>query len=355
MNQVPQKKFMLDAGESQSRKLPVTILTGFLGAGKTTLLQRLIRECVGKRLVVIQNEVSEEMGIESAVLTDSSGKIIPDFFELPNGCICCTSKDDMVTVLEKIVSLGRERVDAVVVETTGVADPCAVAEMFWVDEQLGSSVYLDGIVAVVDTINFAQVLQRGHFLKHSDIARKQIAIADRIILNKCDIACPESISDTRRLVHALNPVADVVSTIQSKVDPDWVLNIGSLSESRLSSSLLRLEAPCACDRHCSHLHSVDHVLLKFDSGGFDLHALEAAVGEIIWEKTAGSVYRVKGIVRDRETAWHTLQGVGALFETKTIEVEEPALQEEKILFIGSELDEGKLREMMAAARAQLAS
>lgn len=344
-----QKKFMPDA---ESRKLPVTILTGFLGAGKTTLLQRLVRECEGKRLVVIQNEVSEEMGIESAVLTDSSGKILPDFFELPNGCICCTSKDDMVTLLENIVSLGRERVDAVVVETTGVADPCTVAGTFWVDEQLGCSVYLDGIVAVVDTVNFSTILDEGHYLDHSEIARKQIAIADRIILNKCDIASEENIAETRRLIHTLNPVAEIVSTDHAKVDPEWVLNIGSLSEGRLASQLQDNHHD-ACDSACNHhghLSSVDHVLLKFNTGGFHLHTLEAVIGEILWEHTCGRVFRVKGILRGGNNAWHVLQGVGALFEVSALPQGEEQPEVEKILFIGSDLNEEWLRSMLESSR-----
>jgi G3E family GTPase len=325
-----------------ARKIPVTILTGFLGAGKTTLLQRLVRECVGKKIVVIQNEVSEEMGIESAVLTDSNGKIIPDFFELPNGCICCTSKDDMVTVLENIVNLGRDRVDAVVVETTGVADPCSVAEIFWVDDALGSCIYLDGIVTVVDSVNFASVFSDGHYLDHSDIARRQIAIADRIILNKCDLASENQVAGTRATVLALNPTADVVATSNSTVDPDWVLSIGSLSNKKLGMDL----------HHHTSLATVDHVLLSLD-GTFDIHTLESVIGVILWESTCGSVYRVKGLVTGADGSWFSIQGVGAMFEILSLpasavaQLEQPVQQ--KILFIGSQLARGQLESSLEAA------
>lgn len=313
-------------------KIPVTIITGFLGAGKTTLLSRLVKECSGKRIAVIQNEVSEEMGIESAVLTDSSGKIIPDFFELPNGCICCSAKDDMIVTLENIISLGRERIDAIVVETTGIADPCSVSEIFWVDSEVCSVFQLDGIVAVVDCVNFLTVVSSDHALEHSEIGRRQVAIADRILLNKTDIASPESVAATEALVASLNPAAEIIITKGAEVDADWVLNIGSFSHQR---NLVQV----------AHFHSpstVDHVFLSFPSALFDRRQLEAAIGELIWEETGcGKIFRSKGLFRDQDGLWYLLQSVGALFETTPLpsaaDVESNVAGDAKFLFIGHQL------------------
>ena len=349
---------MLPPGKASDVKIPVTIVTGFLGAGKTTLLSRLVKECVGKRIAVIQNEVSEEMGIESAVLTDSDGKIIPDFFELPNGCICCTAKDDMVVALENIVNLGRERIDAIVVETTGIADPCTVAEIFWIDSELCSVLELDGIVAVVDCVNFADVVTEGHLMDHSDIGRRQVAIADRVLINKTDIASPERIDETRKLIESLNPSAEILVTTKSAVDASWVLDIGSFrsSSGKLAQSLH--------NGHHSHMHAstVDHVFISLPNATINRYTLDQMVGELIWEPESsgcGHVYRAKGLFRcsdetdPAQLSWYGLQAVGVLFETLPLSAAEQLESNQngdaKFLFIGKDLVTEKIREKLIAA------
>jgi G3E family GTPase len=323
---------------SQASKLPVTIVTGFLGAGKTSLISRLIKECKGRRIAVIQNEVSEEMGIESAVLTDSSGKIIPDFFELPNGCVCCSAKDDMILALENIVNLGRERIDAIVVETTGIADPCSVVGLFWVDKEICSSIELDGVVAVVDAVNFPSIISSGHILEHADIGRRQVAVADRVIVNKLDLVDSTVAATVRDLVKSLNPSAEIIETSKSEVDADWVLNIGSFSSKRAIDSM---------DHSLHEPSTVDHVFLTFPFQNFDPQQLERAIGEIVWEESVqagvGNVYRVKGIFRSsKDNKWHMVQGVGMLFETTPIPEAESLPSnvngDAKFLFIGSGLN-----------------
>lgn len=315
-------------------KIPVTIVTGFLGAGKTTLLQRLVRESSGRRIAVIQNEVSEEMGIESAVLTSSDGAIIPDFFELPNGCICCSSKDDLIVTLENIVRLGRERIDYIIVETTGIADPCSVAEIFWLDNELCSFFTLDGIVAVVDCLNFESTIlddcngKTG--LGHSEIAKRQIAIADRILINKTDLSVAPDLERIVGFVRSLNPVAEIQTTKNSNVAVDWVLDIDSFDHSRLSYSLNHVPA------------SVDHVYITFANSRFDRHHLDLVIGEMLWEADVGKIFRAKGLFKAAsDDQWYGLQAVGALFETlpqPTAGLLPQNTGDAKFLFIGSQLD-----------------
>lgn len=329
----------VDLGSDSALALPVTIVTGFLGAGKTTLLAEIVRSSTTKRIAVIQNEVSEEMGIESAVLTDSNGNIIPDFFELPNGCICCSAKNDMILALENIVNLCRERIDAVVVETTGIADPCSVAEIFWVDSALGSSVRLDGIVTVVDCANFLSVIEEGHMLEHGEVGRRQVAIADRILLNKTDLASSEEqIRLTRNLISELNPTAEMIETCRSKVDPSWVLDIGSFTVDRNMAQLVSYDS----FDHSSVSRAVDHVFLKFASQVLDKHKVERLLGEILWESGL-KIYRMKGIFRSSsDNAVYLVQSVGALFEVNLLPAEN--FEESKFLFIGRDLNEAVLRE-----------
>ena len=330
-------------GESKEiPRIPVTVVTGFLGAGKTTLLQSIIRK-TSKRIAIIQNEVSEEMGIESAVLTDSEGRIIPDFYELPNGCICCTSKDDLVTTLENIVNLGRERIDAIIVETTGIADPCTIVEVFWLDDELASSLYLDGVVAVVDCMHFPQVIRSDHFLEHSEIGRKQVAIADRVLINKTDLVSPEIVHDVESLIRSMNPEAEVHTTSRSIVDPSWVLSIGSYSSKR----------PSIDADHKHILSTVDHVYLKFPSElVFEKSKMEHVMGEMLWESQdkVGNIYRAKALFRCHNNTWCSLQSVGAMFEV----VEQPSVSQtasptdySRFLFIGTNLNESLIREKLA--------
>ena len=324
------------------RKLPVTIVTGFLGAGKTTLISRLIRECKGQRIAVIQNEVSEEMGIESAVLTDASGKFIPDFFELPNGCVCCSAKDDMILALENIVNLGRERIDAIIVETTGIADPCSVVELFWVDGEICSSIELDGVVAVVDAVNFPSVLEADHMLDHSEIGRRQVAVADRVIINKLDLVDQATAAKVRDLVSSLNPSAEIIETSKSEVSADWVLKIGSFTSKRAIESI----------EHSHHEPStVDHVFLTFPNKQFDPRNIDKCIGEILWEDSlkneVGNVYRVKGIFQSSTDEFaYMLQGVGMLFETTRMS-ETVTQSDAKFLFIGSNLNKESLFSRLA--------
>ena len=330
-----------DQGE-QIRKIPVTIITGFLGSGKTTLLKRIVRECIGRRIAVIQNEVSEEMGIESAVLTDVDGNIIPDFFELPNGCICCSSKDDMIVTLENIVKLGRERIDYIVVETTGIADPCSVAEIFWLDNELGSYFFLDGIVTVVDCLNFKSVLVDSHFLKHAEVGRRQVAISDRIVVNKTDLVTSPEMDEVVALVTSLNPSAELCTTRNSMVSIEFVLDIGSFDSHKLS--------------HIPHVpSSVDHVFIRFAQSVFDRRHLEVTIGEMLWESSkVGSIYRAKGLfqgVNEAGRGWFGLQAVGALFETTAQESADlvNTRGEAKFLFIGTNLDKELITHMLSDA------
>jgi G3E family GTPase len=148
-----------DEGETEEKVIPVTILTGFLGAGKTTLLNGLLTLDHGKRIAVIENEFSAGLGIEGMIAKNGlNGENIQGFFELNNGCICCSVKDDLVATLEQLVR-HKAKFDYILIETTGVANPGPVINTFWADEDLGSCLRLDGVVAVVDAANVEACLR----------------------------------------------------------------------------------------------------------------------------------------------------------------------------------------------------
>src|ERR1700760_2403615 len=140
-----------DKSIQSARKVPITIVTGYLGAGKTTLLNYILTAQHGKKIAVILNEFGNTADIEKSLTVSQGNQSTTEWIPLANGCICCSVKDSGVAALESLVERQSDRrFDYILLETTGVADPGNIAPMFWMDEGLGSSIYLDGIVTVVD-------------------------------------------------------------------------------------------------------------------------------------------------------------------------------------------------------------
>ena len=158
-----------------SNPIPVTVLTGFLGSGKTTLLNRILTEEHGKRIAVIENEYGE-VGVDNQLVIQSDEEL----FEMNNGCICCSVRGDLIRVLGRLLKR-KDRLDAILIETTGLANPAPVAQTFFTDDEMRANFRLDAVVTLVDA---------KHILLHlgdSDEAQKQVAFADVILLNKTDL------------------------------------------------------------------------------------------------------------------------------------------------------------------------
>ncbi|RZK88486.1 MAG: GTP-binding protein, partial [Methylobacterium sp.] len=153
-----------------SEKIPVTVLTGYLGAGKTTLLNRILTENHGKRYAVIVNEFGE-IGIDNDLVVGADEEV----FEMNNGCVCCTVRGDLIRIMDGLVKR-RGKFDAIIVETTGLADPAPVAQTFFVDQDVGDAARLDAVVTVADAKWLSERL------KDAPEARNQIAFADVILL-----------------------------------------------------------------------------------------------------------------------------------------------------------------------------
>tara|TARA_Y100001968_G_scaffold309723_1_gene329837 strand:- start:1809 stop:3191 length:1383 start_codon:yes stop_codon:yes gene_type:complete len=198
-----------------SKKVPVTILTGFLGSGKTTLLNRILGEEHGKRIAVIENEYGE-VGIDQGLVINADEEV----FEMSNGCICCTVRGDLIRVLGNLMKR-RDKFDYVLVETTGLADPGPVAQTFFMDEEVRDEFSLDGIVTLVDAAHIDQ--QLGHSTESSE----QVAFADVIILNKIDLISDESLDNLESRLREMNRMARVVRSKQADVSVDTVLNLGA--------------------------------------------------------------------------------------------------------------------------------
>src|ERR1700680_1514085 len=178
-----------------SDKIPVTVLTGYLGAGKTTLLNRILSEPHGQKYAVIVNEFGE-IGIDNELVVGADEEV----FEMNNGCICCTVRGDLVRIIDGL-KRRKGKFDAIIVETTGLADPAPVAQTFFVDEAVGRNTKLDAVVAVADA-KWPKNRRRD-----APEAKNQIAFADVILVNKTDRVAPEELREIEMRVRAINPYA----------------------------------------------------------------------------------------------------------------------------------------------------
>jgi len=194
-------------------RIPVTILTGFLGSGKTTLLNRILTEKHGQRIAVIENEFGE-IGIDDALVIQADEEI----FEMNNGCICCTVRGDLIRILANLMKR-RDKFDYVLVETTGLADPGPVAQTFFVDEEVKDSFRLDGIVTLVDARHVWQ------HIDESDECKEQIAFADKILINKTDLATEADVQKLEARLKTMNRLAQVHRTHLAQLPVAEVINI----------------------------------------------------------------------------------------------------------------------------------
>ena len=207
--------------ELTSQKIPVTVLTGYLGAGKTTLLNRILSENHGKKYAVIVNEFGE-IGIDNDLIIGADEEV----FEMNNGCVCCTVRGDLVRILDGLMKR-KGKFDAIIVETTGLADPAPVAQTFFIDENVGRKTRLDAVVTVAD----AKWLKER--LKDAPEAKNQIAFADVILINKTDLVSPEELADVEGRIRAINPYARVHRTERAQIPLSEILDRNAFDLDRI--------------------------------------------------------------------------------------------------------------------------
>jgi G3E family GTPase len=202
-------------------KTPVTVLTGYLGAGKTTLLNRILSEDHGKTYAVIVNEFGE-IGIDNDLIVGADEEV----FEMNNGCVCCTVRGDLIRVVQGLAKR-KGGFDAIIVETTGLADPGPVAQTFFVDEDVKARTRLDSVTTVVDA---KHILLR---LSDSREAREQIAFADQIVLNKIDLVSEGDLRLIEARLRRMNPLAPIHRAQRSNVPLEAILGRGGFDLERI--------------------------------------------------------------------------------------------------------------------------
>ncbi len=206
----------------------MTVVTGFLGSGKTTFVNHLLHSPDhGLRLAIVENEFGE-VGVDDALVMQTSEQII----EMMNGCICCTVRDDLIVALKKLVAERGDSFDAIIIETTGLADPAPVAQTFFIDDEMQALFTLDAIVTFVDCKHTPGHLDEVKPEGVENEAVEQVAFADVLVLNKTDLVTPDELAALKTRLRGLNGVASMVEASYSRVPIAQVLNIGAFNLDR---------------------------------------------------------------------------------------------------------------------------
>ena len=245
--------------DSQKQGLPVTIITGFLGSGKTTLLNHILTNQDGLKTAVLVNEFGE-IGIDNDLLITTGD----DMVELSNGCICCTINNDLMDAVYRVLER-EDRVDYLVVETTGLADPLPVALTF-LGTELRDLTRLDSIVTVVDSENYSLDLF------NSEAAQNQVAYGDIILLNKVDLVGQDKIEYLESSLRKVKEGARIIHTTQAQVPLPLILSVGLFESDQYFGD------DATPNGHDDHDHDHDHHDHAHDHHAHDEHVHDEHCG-----------------------------------------------------------------------------
>ncbi|CEP15237.1 hypothetical protein [Parasitella parasitica] len=349
--------------EEQHKKIPVTIVTGFLGSGKTTLLNYILTEKHDKKIAVILNEFGESSDIEKSLSVNQDGNLYEEWLELRNGCLCCSTKDVGVKAIENLMEK-KGKFDYILLETSGLADPGPIASMFWLDDGLGSEIYLDGIVTLVDAKHITEYMSEKKENVMINEALKQVAIADRLVINKKDLLNESELDKLKEDLASINSVADMIVTERSKIPLDYVLDINAYDVKNADALVYQTEK--IQDHGSSHAHQISHdirtICIQFDQQLDSIESLENWIQELLWEKKISgtdddqepvTVLRLKGILYPPKDKLETngqrkrmvIQGVQDLYDIQEGFAGEDISQDNtssKIVLIGKNLHKDKI-------------
>lgn len=364
------------------KKVPITIVTGYLGSGKSTLLQQ-IGKTSKKRLAIILNEFGDSATIEKSVTIKDHerNEAVQEWLDLGNGCLCCTVKDNGVVAIEQLIEKSKDKIDYILLETTGIADPAPIAKMFWLDEGLGSNVYIDGVITVLDSEHILTCLDDvgGHWhasnnhlkisqsnnddLTEEEIqqeqeqlreglttAHLQIALADVVLLNKIDIleknleSKDSKIKQIEQKIRSINTTCPIYTTSFGDISLDNILDLHAFEANteKIQKSII------STNGSSFHDYRISTITLNFpffnSEDGFS--KLEKFLQFILWEHTVNGkeieIHRSKGVLVYKsadKTDVRVIQGVRETYDIIKGGLLLDDIQCNKLVFIGKNLNE----------------
>ncbi|XP_058070351.1 uncharacterized protein LOC131219304 isoform X2 [Magnolia sinica] len=346
-------EFLENQPNSSQDPVGVTVITGYLGSGKSTLVNFILNGQHGKKIAVILNEFGEELGVERAMINEGEGgMLVEEWVELANGCVCCTVKHSLVQALEQLIQR-KERLDHILLETTGLANPAPLASVLWLDDQLESSVKLDSIITVVDAKNLRLQLVEHHDAASFPEAFLQITFADVVILNKVDLVSPKDsgsmrsivLEDLEKEIRNINSLAKIIHSVRCQVDLCEILDLRAYDArhvAHLEGLLKESQFVSSQSRHDSSVRT----LCICEQEQVDLDKVRLWLEDILWEKKYNmDIYRCKGVLSVHNSDdLHTIQAVREIYEVVPARRWQQENRMNKIVFIGRNLDEDTLRD-----------
>ncbi|KAF8517389.1 CobW domain-containing protein [Hysterangium stoloniferum] len=367
------------------KRVPITLICGFLGAGKTTLLKRILSERHGYKIAVIMNEFGDTADIEGRAIKvasaeDPNGSLeqaTEEFLELPNGCLCCSIKDTGVAAIEKLMTR-KGSFDHILLETTGLADPAPIAAMFWQNEEyamgLGKDIYLDGVICVVDAVFAEKQIQEDAEFEGINHSLRQIGAADVLLLNKVDLVSQFQLVKTENILRAINPAIPIHRTMRAQIDLSVVMGLGAYSDPDRSQAFLeKISQSTLCDTHDhnhEHEDGNEHASHFMPHGGISsiishvpgplndaqIVKLDEWIRSVLWDNRIPpedvsqsfddlpspplEILRCKGFWWNNKKTRFMLQGVRNLYEVSEIPEssdEKVGVSSGKLVFIGKGL------------------